>query len=242
MLTQIFVASLIFISLIFTILNLSIIGKEFTCNRYILNTYLYIILSFNLVALSILFMDYYKIRFIPNIMVYLGIFLISLACIVLIHNIDSRNLIIKHIIWTVFILSLSVIFYPIYNKYKNKKYLIMSSVITTLFLFIALSFIAYIKPEWISMSIGPILLVLLFCGILFEVLTYFINRNNIEKITSSMKFFSCFFIGLFMIFILYDTKRLQINARECINADYIKESLGLFLDIFNIFVRILGLR
>ena len=44
-----------------------------------------------------------------------------------------------------------------------------------------------------------------------------------------------------MGFILYDTKRLQINAKACVKADYIKESLSLFLDIFNIFVRILGL-
>ena len=50
-----------------------------------------------------------------------------------------------------------------------------------------------------------------------------------------------FFIVVFMVFILYDTKRLQINAKECVKADYIKESLGLFLDIFNIFVRVLSL-
>ena len=44
-----------------------------------------------------------------------------------------------------------------------------------------------------------------------------------------------------MGFILYDTKRLQINAKECVKADYIRESLKLFLDILNIFVRLVGL-
>ena len=34
-----------------------------------------------------------------------------------------------------------------------------------------------------------------------------------------------------MGFILYDTKMLQIRAKECVNADYIQESLNLFLDI-----------
>ena len=39
-----------------------------------------------------------------------------------------------------------------------------------------------------------------------------------------------------------DTKRLQINAKNCVIADYIRESLGLFLDIYNIFIRLLTLR
>jgi FtsH-binding integral membrane protein len=52
---------------------------------------------------------------------------------------------------------------------------------------------------------------------------------------------SYFVVGLFMIFILYDTKRLQINAKQCVVADYISESLKLFLDIWNIFIRLLSL-
>jgi len=62
--------------------------------------------------------------------------------------------------------------------------------------------------------------------------------------TTSSKWFrliSYFVVGIFMIFILYDTKRLQINATKCVVADYISESLKLFLDIWNIFVRLLSL-
>ena len=44
-----------------------------------------------------------------------------------------------------------------------------------------------------------------------------------------------------MLFILYDTKRLQINAKNCVIADYISESVKLFLDIWNIFIRLLSL-
>ena len=47
---------------------------------------------------------------------------------------------------------------------------------------------------------------------------------------------------LFVIFLLYDTKRLQINAKQCIEktVDYINESLGIFLDVVNIFVNYLS--
>ncbi len=110
-------------------------------------------------------------------------------------------------------------------------------------MFIILSCIAYLKPEYISLKLGPILLVLLIAGIFVELFSLLLFRNSIVKGNRPplFKVMSYIFIVLFMLFILYDTKRLQINAKNCINADYIKESLGLFLDIFNIFVRLLSL-
>ena len=44
-------------------------------------------------------------------------------------------------------------------------------------------------------------------------------------------------VVLFTLFILYDTKRVQENSKTCVEgkADYINESLNLFLDILNIF-------
>ena len=44
-----------------------------------------------------------------------------------------------------------------------------------------------------------------------------------------------------MFYVLYDTKLLQVRAKMCREADYLNESLNLFLDIVNIFVRILAL-
>jgi FtsH-binding integral membrane protein len=50
------------------------------------------------------------------------------------------------------------------------------------------------------------------------------------------------FIALFMGFILYDTKMLQVRAKVCKIADYIRESFKLFLDILNLFLRLLSLK
>ena len=241
LLIQLFVASLIFILLIFSILNVSIKDNKFTCNRYILNTYLYIILTVNIIALLLLSLEYLNIEFSPSLLVFLAIFLVSIGCIILLHLIDPINIILKHLVWLVLVLSLGVIFYPMYSLFRERKHIILMAMATTLCLFVGLSIIAYIKPEWISLSWGPILLILLLGGIIMELFTYFLYRNNRTKISNVLRGFSYFFIIVFMFFILYDTKRLQINARECVKADYIKESLGLFLDIFNIFVRILGL-
>ena len=238
---QLFVASLVFILLIFGILNLSIKDNKFTCNRYILNTYLYIILTLNIVALLLLSLEYLNIEFRPPLLVFLAIFLVSIGCIILLHYIDSEQIILKHLVWLLLILLIGLVFYPMYSQFKERKHIILMAIATTLCLFIGLSIIAYIKPEWISLSWGPVLLILLLGGIIMELFTYFFYRNNRNKISNVIKGFAYFFIIVFMFFILYDTKRLQINALECVKADYIKESLGLFLDIFNIFVRILGL-
>ena len=69
-----------------------------------------------------------------------------------------------------------------------------------------------------------------------------IYRKNYSKINNIFRATSYFFIAVFMGYILYDTKMLQIRAKECVKADYIQESLHLFLDIINIFVRMLALR
>ena len=74
-----------------------------------------------------------------------------------------------------------------------------------------------------------------------EVTLLIVYRKDYSKIQNVFRATSYFVIFLFIGFILYDTKMLQIRAKECVKADYLNESLKLFLDIFNIFVRVLGL-
>ena len=241
LLLNIFAALLVFIFVIFAIANSAIKNRKFICNRYILNTYLYIILTMNIIALQVLIMKYYKIKFNPNILLVLGIFILSIICIISLHKISPTQMILKHSVWLLFIFLLGLIYYPMYLIYSNKQGIIMSSILTTLVLFLGLSLVAYIKPELISLSWGPVLFVLLCSGLIMEIIVKLLSSE--EYITSrSFKIMSYFFIGLFMMYILYDTKRLQINAKNCVVADYISESLKLFLDIWNIFIRLLSLK
>ena len=242
-LIHLFTSILFFIVIVFAILNYSIKNKKFTCNKYLLNTYLYILLTINIIAILLPLLEYNNIAYRLPLALFALIFIGTLICIYLLHTIDSTNIIIKHLVWLIFILGIGVILYPMYISYKDNKYLIANAFLTTIILFLVLSAIAYIKPELISLSWGPVLFFLLLGGIIMELGTLLIYRKQIgtKKLSPYLRAFSYFFIVLFMIFILYDTKRLQINAKNCVKADYIKESLGLFLDILNIFVRILGL-
>ena len=70
----------------------------------------------------------------------------------------------------------------------------------------------------------------------FYPILYFFNRNSKNRVGRS-KGFAYFFIALFTIYILYDTKKIQVNARLCKEStvDYINESLGIVLDAINLF-------
>jgi FtsH-binding integral membrane protein len=242
-LIQLYSCILAFILLCAAITNYSFKKGLFTCNKYILNTYLYILLTFNILALVVSTLEYKKISYELSPLQFFGLFIISIISIVAMHSITSKNIVLKHLVWVIFILSLTATFYPFYNLFKNNKHLVYSALTTTLVLFILLSGVAYLNPNLIKLSWGPVLLILLIAGILIELTTLLFFRNiKKDKLSNILKGLSYVFIVLFMVFILYDTKRLMLNAKKCVNADYIKESLGLFLDIFNIFVRILSLR
>ena len=244
LLLNIFATILAFVCVIFAIANSAIKNNKFICNRYILNTYLYIILTLNIIALQVLLMKYNNINFNPNLLIVIAIFIVTIGCIIALHGISPMQMVLKHSVWILFILLMGLMFYPMYLIYSKQQGLIMSTILTTLILFFGLSLVAYLKPDLISLSWGPVLFVLLCSGIVMEIVMILLSKDYGSKDYGSKRFkiMSYFFIGLFMMYILYDTKRLQINAKNCIVADYIIESLKLFLDIWNIFIRLLSLK
>lgn len=238
-LLKIFGFSLVFLVLCFSIANNSFKDGKFTCNKYLLNTYLYIVLTFNIIILLTLGLEYRNYNYRMSWAILLGLFLISIACIFFMHSIDPEKVVLKHSVWLVFVLIMGFIFYPMYMT--SDKGVVASAMFTTLCITVFLSLIAYIKPELISLSLGPILFLGLIAVIILELTLLFVFRNKLGQKSHIFRAISYFVIFLFMGYILYDTKRLQMNAKACVKADYIRESLKLFLDIFNIFVRLVGL-
>ena len=231
---------LLLLVLLYTIAINSFEKGKFTCNKYLLNTYLYIILTFNILIIINLTLEYNKVQLPLSIPLLLVLMFVNIGIIFLLHRIDPTQIVLKHLVWLIFVLIISLIVYPLYVN--SSKQVVISALFTTLFLTVVLSSIAYAKPEWISLSWGPILFFALLAVIVMELLLLFLFRNNLGERSGLFRLISYVVILIFMGFILYDTKRLQINAKECVKADYIKESLKLFLDILNIFVRLVGLK
>jgi len=238
-----FVLSLIAILLLVFKYSINKKTGTFTCQKYIMNTYLYVILSFILLSLLITLINDNNVSIRLTGMAYFALFLVLLGLVISLNFIvpDTKmKMVMKHIVWLV-ILLLFALQLSLLVKYTSQG-ILSNAMLTTGLLVLALTAIAFWKPEWISLKMGPILFFLLLAGIIFEASALlFFREKYLVKNKWLYKGAAYGFIALFMGFLLYDTKRLQIRARACKIADYIRESFSIFLDIINLFLRILSL-
>ena len=229
--------------IIVKIYNTAFSGGKFTCNRYILNTYLYILISLVIISLQNIVMEQQNVPVEKVFSPFMGmgglilLFLFAIGLLFLLMSIDPRNVLLKHSVWLVFILFLGILAYPSYLKTIEENTVIVT-LMTTICILIGFSLLAFIRPDLISLSWGPVLGFLLIGGMIGELCFYLFNKD--KKVSGRTKAFSYFFIVLFTLFILYDTKKIQVNAKNCKTntVDYINESLGIVLDALNLFQNI----
>lgn len=211
-------------------------NNQLTCKKYVLNTYLYIILSLLIVSTTVLVMDNCGldkyISFQSGIVFFILLFL-TIGMLLLTMFLSPQQTILKHISWLIFIILIGITMFPIYKLGKMTSVL-TSTLFTTLSIVILLTSIAFYKPEWISLSWQPILLILLIAGILLKV-GLMIFTKNAQSYNKWSIILSYGFVILFSFLLLYDTKKLQVNAKNCKIPNYINESIGIFLDIINLF-------
>lgn len=223
-----------------SIYNSAFKGGRFTCNRYILNSYLYILLVLVLMMLEVLYLDTNKIgmnelfKYFSGLGGFFMLLILVIGILIVLMYIPPRLVFFKHMVWLIFALVLGILAYPSYLKSKSEDTLVgvMFSLISILGFFTA---VAFIRPDWISLSWGPILVFLLVAMIIIQVVHFIMNRKN--KNYKRPKLFAYVIIVLFVMFLLYDTKKIQVNAKNCKTAtvDYINESLGIVLDVLNLF-------
>ena len=226
--------------IVVSIYNSAFKDGKFICNRYILNSYLYILLIIVLIILQVLYMSAKKIqvvdiyKYFTGLWGFIALLFVMIGILIILMSIPPKFVVLKHIVYLVFALLLGIIAYPSYVKSKKENTIVsvMFSLIAILLFFTG---VAFIKPEWISLSWGPILVFVLLGMIIAQVVFMVMNRNNPNA--KRPKVYSYILIVLFIFFLLYDTKKIQINAKKCksVTADYINESLGVILDILNLF-------
>ena len=230
--------------IIVKVYNTAFKDGKFTCNRYILNTYLYILLALIIMSLQNITMERQNVPVDSIFGIFGGgwvgvilLLVVSLGLLMFLLSINPQNVVLKHIVWLVFVLYLGLLAYPSYVQTIQENTVIVT-LLTTIGILVAFSVIAFLKPEWISLSWGPILCFFLLGGIIGELCYYFFSKDR--KVSGRSKGLSYFFIALFTLFILYDTKKIQVNAKSCKTktVDYINESLGIVLDALNLFQNI----
>lgn len=217
--------------------------KELTVNGYVVNTYLYVLLAILLCSFMIMIMDKYDLLNNINSMMMLCIFIITLLVLSAILMIDKRQVVLRHILWVIFLVGIAVILFPVYDFAKHTS-ILWKSVLTVIILILGLTYIASRFPRDYFQSWGIYLSVGLLGFIIFQVLDLIFSDPR--DIYSRQKIYGIIGILLFSAFLLYDTNKMYLNAEENVIdcqgitnqikcADYPGESLNLFIDIINLF-------
>ena len=256
-------------------------GGRLTCGRYVLNAYLYVIVSLLLASLvatqlGVLDRDESDDRDRPpsrdalraayrSTGGVLLLFVLTLLALGATLWVDPRQTLAKHAAWLLFVALFGAMLHPIY-AYTRARRVFMRTALTTIGVVLGLTALAFWRPEWISLSWGSALLVMLIAGIVLRVVMLLLrpsspppprvtrssaDRNNSQASQDSEwsrwlawdTLLSWGFVVLFSFLLLYDTKRLQVRAGQCGKPalpvpDYVNDSVGIFLDVANLFANL----
>lgn len=207
---------------------------RFTCNNYIFNSYLYLFLCLAIVSSIIFSYDHFN----TDVMnIFSGIkgftmMILSLFLIFAIFSVNPKQFLLKHILFITFLIFVGTLLYPLYLQ---NKHVFFQSGLTTLIILLSLSIIAfyfkdYIKTEWKHYLFFGLLILII--SIITEMI---LKHFKVIKTEGWKRVISYVTILLFSGFILYDTKNIIRNSKTCVNADYITQSLDIFIDSLNIF-------
>ena len=211
-----------FIVILAITLSTSSTGLQWNCKHPVASNYLYIILAFSAVWMFV--------NLLPPMTNNMIIYILSIICVFLLLFIiiimPSRYFIFKHIVWFMY---LAVLAYLMKPSLKGNN--VIYSVIISFILFIVLSFLANMFSDKISLGLEKYLMTALIGLILITIVSFFIPKN--QNFIYTISYIT---IGLFSLFVLVDTKR--IFSVECVDPDYIRSSMNLFLDAMNIFTAV----
>ena len=145
----------------------------FTCKKYIMNTYLYILLTLVLMVLLNLSLERERIH--PNIFFgqmngILGLVLglvVVIGVLIVLMMINPKRVLLKHAVWLLFTCLLGVLAYPTYIMTKANN-TVLKTLFGTIGILILFSVIAFWKPELINLSWISGLLFALVAVIIYE--------------------------------------------------------------------------
>jgi FtsH-binding integral membrane protein len=244
-----------FIIILYLISTSSFKNGKPTCNNYVFNVYLYLAMSITLIGLFAYVINELtskneaeKHQLMPMNYIYnqlgsyiFGGMILSFIFIIMIaftSNFSKTGHIYNHIIWLLFIASISIMIYP-YFKSQELAGVIDDALISTALVFIFMSIIVYAQPGFFEKSynfVMPGLIVGLLAIIIVALFNLFFVKDAQQMKTTTL-YISYIVIVLFSLFVSYDTSKMFQLAKVCVNyPNYPKSSVDFFLDLLNLFV------
>lgn len=240
----------VLVSLIALIINVIAITQsaykddKLTCDRYIINSYLYVLLAILIMFFIIVVND--RFRFIQNTLglmfgsiIYSIIFIIALIFLMyFVKTLDpTKDTVLLHMTWTTIMVILGMLMYPIVavSSMNNN----LGTVLLIVLGIVGLT--AYIGIEY-----GKQIFVYDWDKYLYFALLGFIILTAILMFTRKMSnsldlFITWGVLIIFIILLMSYNKKLNENSKTCAehnNPNYLEESLGLITKIINVFARV----
>jgi FtsH-binding integral membrane protein len=252
-----YVILFITIIILFMINKYSFIDNTPTCNNFVLNVYLYLALSICSIGLFSYFINntiydnkdktnavsfvktlnnlgpYYLLSI---VFTFIFIFLIAFT-----NEFTKSGVMYNHLIWGLFLFFISVTIFPKFKDPSTYKF-IDDAFLMTITIFITMTATYFLFPNFFNKNynfLGMGLFIGLLSIIIVELLNLFLSSNpsNLHNYTSYIV------ILLFSTYVAYDTTTIMKLEKICKDMpNYPKLSVGFFLDMVNLFVRILYLK
>ena len=199
-----------------------------TCNRFLINTYAYILF---MILFIFNFIEYLTIQPTAIAQNYFLLFILNISLLIPLLIISSSNPILKHFILILWLSSFAFLIYPLKLRLEQKSTADLEKLMLIfIFIIIAASILSIILPARFFNGLSlPLFIGLL--GLIFAQIVDVLLGSNNNKTISSIA------VILFTIFISYDTHLAIVASKNCKEdkADYIQYSMGLFLDFINLF-------
>jgi hypothetical protein len=234
-------------------------GKP-TCEKYVLNSYLYLTVSISLLICLILLFNMmfpnYTLQFFAGFGLIISIALLfsSFLFIYLIHTISPLDVVKKRLVWILFITNFALLLLPVIQLgfMMNQHSLLMSTLFLVIGIVALITLITYFNPDFIIKNTAgwtPYviagLLILILAHLIPLILCRFFISCNLDFMNSYYYYLAIAGVILFTFIIIYRTKIIVENAGKCKSpqdADYIKESSGMLISMINLFLDILRVR
>ena len=206
-------------------------GKP-TCERYLLNSYLYAVTYLFMMAWFIILLVQYNFALEDlNIYILIAIALFNIAVVVIIYFTPKEYVALKHILSVLFVATSAIFLHFIFTLYDLKS--IMFMIVMTIILFIILTVITWKYQDMISSKIPflvfIIFIILLVCELIVGI---FMPGSILEKaIITIALLFICYLL-------LVKTKKMIEKNRTCVKdngPDYVNNGVSLVISFENIF-------
>ena len=214
------------------ILSSAFKNKQPTCNRFILNTYAYLLFMILFLYTSHLYIIKHLLKT-PLLNYFILIFIVNIVLLLRLIYVPAFHPVEKHIYLIVWLLSFALMTYPMTIKaFMMNPAALTEIMLICLGLTLAATGFVILFPKLVTPAWGLPLFLGLTGLILAQLLSLFLHTKSL--------YITYFAIVLFTIFISYDTQLAITASKTCVEgkADYIKYSLGLFLDIVNLFANL----